>query len=112
MILNEFLKVISRRNYIIAFFIMLAGIVAYTALLPIEDSSQTAYNEFRSDISGLSDEEIGVHLEELVLIVGGLLVILLAYTLHGCLGCSVVRHAVKHLGVIEVAEDQLLSVAL
>ena len=67
MILNEFLKVISRRNYIIAFFIMLAGIAAYTALLPIEDSSQTAYNEFRADISGLSDEEIGVHLEERVL---------------------------------------------
>lgn len=67
MILNELLKIISRRNYIIAFFIMLAGIAAYTALLPIEDSSQTAYNEFRADISGLSDEEIGVHLEERVL---------------------------------------------
>ena len=67
MILNELLKVISRRNLIIAFLIMLAGIVTYTALLPIKDSSQAAYNEFRADIFGLSDEELGEYLEERVL---------------------------------------------
>lgn len=67
MILNELLKVISRRNFIIAFLIMLAGTVAYTALLPIKDSSQAAYNEFRADISGLTAEETGERLEERVL---------------------------------------------
>ncbi|MGN0619532.1 MAG: hypothetical protein ACI4J7_10990 [Ruminiclostridium sp.] len=67
MILNELLKVISRRNSIIAFLIMLAMTVIYTAFLPIEDSSQKAYNEFRADISGLSAEETGERLEERVL---------------------------------------------
>ncbi len=67
MIFNEILKVISRRNFIIAFLIMLAAIVAYTSLLPIEDSSQKAYNEFRADIFGLSAEEIGERLDERVL---------------------------------------------
>ena len=67
MIPNEILKVISRRNSIIAFLIMLAGTVIYTAFLPIEDSTQKAYNEFRADISGLSAEEIGERLDERVL---------------------------------------------
>lgn len=67
MIFNEILKVISRRNFIITFLIMLAAIVAYTSLLPIEDSSQKAYNEFRADISGISAEEIGERLDERVL---------------------------------------------
>lgn len=67
MILNELLKILSRRNYIIAFLIMLAATVTYTALLPVEDSSQKAYNEFRADVSGLSAEEIGERLDERVL---------------------------------------------
>ena len=67
MILNELLKVISRRKFIVTLLIMLAGIVAYTAVLPIKGSSQAAYNEFRADISGLSDGELGEHLEERVL---------------------------------------------
>ena len=67
MILNELFKVISRKNFIIVFMIMLAAIVIYTALLPIEDSSQKAYNEFRADISELSAEEVGERLEERVL---------------------------------------------
>ena len=67
MIFNEILKVISRRNSIIAFLIMLVATVIYTAFLPLEDSSQKAYNEFRADISGLSAEEIGERLDERVL---------------------------------------------
>lgn len=67
MIFNEILKVIYRRNFIIAFLIMLAATVIYTAFLPLEDSSQKAYNEFRADIFGLSAVEIGERLDERVL---------------------------------------------
>lgn len=64
MIHNEILKLLFRRNFVMTMLIMLMGIMIYSSVLPIEKSSQTAYDELRADISGLSEIETGKMLEE------------------------------------------------
>ena len=66
MIHNEILKLLSRRNFVITMLILFAGIIVYSAVLPIEKSSQSAYDELRTDISGLTEVSTGEKLEERV----------------------------------------------